>query len=68
MSNIRELVVNIVADVLGVPSEKITDATSLTSNQCDQIAPFVSLQIGRTFRIDNLRESTVGDLIAIASE
>ena len=66
MSSVRELVVNIAAQVLRVSPEKVTDETRLNGDQCNAVSLNIVIQTGKTLTIDDLQEGTVGDLITAA--
>jgi len=66
MSSVRELVVNIAAQVLRVPPERVTDETRLNGDQCTAVGLNIVMQTGKTLIIDDLQEGTVGDLITAA--
>ena len=66
--SIREFVIKIVAEVLGIPSQNINNETLLQNDQCNAVALQICVRTGRPLRIDDFSGTTVKKLIAAYEE
>jgi hypothetical protein len=66
--DIREIVVSLVAQVLGIPPTEVTDETPIPARAYNQITLNLTMQVGKMIEIESTKRLTVGKLIAACQD
>ena len=68
MSSVREDIISVAAEVLGIAPNEVTDGTRVNADQLNTIGMMVTFKKGRFIALDFERMKTVGSLIPTQKE
>lgn len=68
MSSVREDIISVAAEVLGIAPNEVTDGTRVNADQVNTIGMMVTFKKGRLIVLDFERMRTIGSLITAQKE